>query len=78
MIEIRIEPMLEKQGKTFYWLAKETGLNHGSIWKFRHGLTKGIQFDVLEKICEALECQPGDILFLTGKKKSSKKKSFVS
>jgi putative transcriptional regulator len=73
MIEIRIEPLLKKQGKTFYWLAKETGLNHASIWKFRHGLTKGIQFDVLEKICEALECLPGDILILSRRKKSSNK-----
>jgi putative transcriptional regulator len=62
VIELRIEQMLEERGQTFYWLAKETGIGHTSLWRLRHGEAKGINFDFLERICRVLECQPGDIL----------------
>jgi putative transcriptional regulator len=45
-----------------YRLAKETGLSHSLLWKLRHGKTKGIKFDVLEKICEVFGCEPNDVL----------------
>jgi putative transcriptional regulator len=74
MIDFRLEPMLARRGRTFYWLAKETGLSHASLWKLRHGHTKGVRFDTLEAICDALECAPGDLLILTrGKKKGGNK-----
>ena len=64
MIEVRIEQLLEERGKTFYWLAKETGIGHTSLWRLRHEMSKGISFDFLERICRALECEPGDLLSL--------------
>ena len=75
MIELRIEQMLEERGQTFYWLSKETGIGHTSLWRLRHGEAKGISFDFLERICRALECQPGDILVRVddGKPKSTRK-----
>jgi putative transcriptional regulator len=45
-----------------YRLAKDTGLSHSLLWKLRHGKTKGIKFDVLERICKALGCEPNDLL----------------
>lgn len=64
MIEVRIEQLLEERGKTFYWLAKETGIGHTSLWRLRHEEAKSISFDFLERICRALECQPGELLML--------------
>lgn len=64
MIELRIEQLLEEREKTFYWLAKETGIGHTSLWRLRHGEAKGISYDFLERICHALECEPGDLLVL--------------
>lgn len=64
MIEVRIEQLLEERGKTFYWLSKETGIGHTSLWRLRHEVSKGIRFDYLELICRALECAPGDLLVL--------------
>ncbi|MCA1613966.1 MAG: helix-turn-helix transcriptional regulator [Acidobacteria bacterium] len=64
MIEVRIEQLLEERGKTFYWLAKETGIGHTSLWRLRHEQAKSISFDRLERICRALECEPGDLLTL--------------
>jgi putative transcriptional regulator len=71
MLEIRIEQLLEERGKTFYWLAKETGIGHTSLWRLRHEEAKSISFDFLERICRALECRPGDLLTLMDDKTAS-------
>jgi putative transcriptional regulator len=71
VIEVRIEQLLEERGKTFYWLAKETGIGHTSLWRLRHEEAKSISFDFLERICRALECHPGDLLTLIDHKPQS-------
>ena len=79
MIEVRIDQILEQRGRTFYWLAKETGISHTTLWRLKKAKAYGITLDTLEKICNALNCQPGDILRLApdpkAKKKSSKRKA---
>jgi putative transcriptional regulator len=62
MIEVQIDKLLKKQGRTFYWLAKETGISHTTLWRLKKRKALGINFDTLEKICQALACQPGDVL----------------
>ena len=62
MIEIRVDQLLEAHGRTFYWLAKETGISHTTLWRFKKGKALGINFETLEKMCQVLGCQPGDLL----------------
>lgn len=62
MIEIRIDELLEKRGRTFYWLAKQSGISHTTLWRLKKGKALGINFATLEKICEILDCVPGDLL----------------
>ena len=69
MIEIRIDSLLKSHGRTFYWLAKQTSISHTTLWRLKKGKAFGINFDTLEKVCQALECQPGDVLSLTNGKK---------
>ena len=83
MIEIRVDQLLEAQGRTFYWLAKETGISHTTLWRFKKGKALGINFQTLEKMCQVLGCQPGDLLtFVNGtesdKKRSTKKQASVT
>jgi putative transcriptional regulator len=73
MIEVKIDEVLEKRERSFYWLAKQTGISHTTLWRLKKGKAVGINFPTLEKICEALECQPGDILKI-GSEKSAEKK----
>jgi len=68
MIVPRIDRLLAKEKRSFYWLAKETGVSHTTLWRLKKGKAVGINFETLEKICRALKCQPGDILFLTNNK----------
>ena len=75
MIEIRIDELLEERGRTFYWLAKETGISHTTLWRLKKGKALGINFDTLEKICRGLNCQPGDVLKLADEKKAAKKRA---
>lgn len=70
MIVPRLDKLLANEKRTFYWLAKETGVSHTTLWRLKKGKAVGINFDTLEKICRALRCQPGDILFLTNGKTS--------
>jgi putative transcriptional regulator len=68
MIEIRVDELLEARGRTFYWLSKETGISHTTLWRLKKGKALGINFITLEKMCAALNCQPGEILKLASKK----------
>lgn len=74
MIEIRIDELLEHRGRSFYWLAKETGISHTTLWRLKKGKALGINFDTLEKMCLTLGCQPGDVLGHTNRKKITVKK----
>ena len=72
MIEIQVDQLLAGQGRTFYWLAKATGISHTTLWRLKKGKALGINFDTLEKICAALACQPGDVLAVANGKKKQK------
>jgi putative transcriptional regulator len=75
LIEIRIDELLAECGRTFYWLAKETGISHTTLWRLKKGRAVGINFPTLEQICRALSCQPGDVLKLADEKKAGKKRA---
>jgi len=72
MIRIRIDELLKQHQRSFYWLAKETGVSHTTLWRLKKDKAQGITFNTLERICKVLKCQPGDVLTL-GRAKPSKK-----
>ena len=73
MIIIRLDELLKQQERTFYWLAKETGISHTTLWRLKKDKALGINFDTLEKVCHALKCEPGDVLTVTNNHKRVKK-----
>ncbi len=75
MIEIRVDQLLAEHGRTFYWLAKETGISHTTLWRLKKGKALGINFETLEKMCQALKCQPGDVIALAPGRNGGKKSS---
>lgn len=62
MIVCKLKQLLEKEGKTLYWLSKETGVSYNSLKKLRDNETQAISWVVLEAVCEALDREPGDVL----------------
>ena len=56
MVKLRIAEILEEQGKTEYWLFRQTGLSdYSSFRKLVHNETSRIRFDTISRICEALD-----------------------
>jgi putative transcriptional regulator len=43
-------------------LAEFVGITEPNMSLLKQGKVKGIRFDTLERICEYLKCQPGDVL----------------
>lgn len=64
IIKVRIDELLEERERSFYWLSKQTGISHTTLWRLKKGKALGINFATLEKICKVLECAPGDVLKL--------------
>lgn len=62
MVEFTLKELLERIDKTPYWLAKQSGISYPTIDSIVKNTSKGIQIDTLDKICTALECEPGDII----------------
>ncbi len=57
-----IDVMLAKRKMSVTELAQIVGITMANISILKNGKAKAIRFSTLEAICEALECQPGDIL----------------
>jgi putative transcriptional regulator len=72
-IKVCIDERLEERGRSFYWLSKQTGVSHTTLWRLKKGKALGINFITLEKICQALDCAPGDILKFETEKKPLQK-----
>jgi putative transcriptional regulator len=61
MIQPRLTEMLADKGKSMYWLAQETGAAYTTLHRLGKGRANSVDFRVLDGICEALDCQPGDL-----------------
>lgn len=61
MLSLKINEILKQQGKTPYWLGKQTGISQNNIGKICNGETSTIRFDTIEKICKALNCSIDDL-----------------
>ena len=61
-IVVRLDVMLARRKMRSRELAERIGITEQNLSLLKSGKVKGIRFDTLEKICEALECQPGDII----------------
>lgn len=68
MIEVRLKGLLESRGRTRYWLAQETGIQYKTLARIEQAESSNrIELRVLDEICRALECQPGDLLIFVNK-----------
>jgi putative transcriptional regulator len=74
-IRMALVDLLEERGRSLYWLAKEMGTDYTTMHRFKSGKAGGITFDMLGRICTALECLPGDLLIPIDEKPEVKKKS---
>ena len=62
MIYLNLDLAMRKKGIGLIELAQKVGITNANMSLLKNGKVKGVRFDTLNKICEILECQPGDIL----------------
>ena len=65
MIKLNVLALLEKQGKTKYWLYKQLGMSYQNFNKMVNNETKSIQYDNIETLCLLLSCTPNDLFLIT-------------
>ncbi len=61
-IIVNLDVMLAKRKMSSGALAEQIGITQANLSILKTGKAKAIRFSTLEKICEVLQCQPGDIL----------------
>ena len=59
---VNLDVMLAKRKMQSSELAENIGITPANLSILKTGKAKAIRFSTLEAICEALDCQPGDIL----------------
>lgn len=61
-IIINIDVMLARRKMSVTLLAEKIGITMANLSILKNGKARAIRFSTLEAICQALNCQPGDIL----------------
>lgn len=61
-MKVILNDTLKQRGKSQYWLAHQTGIAASTLNNLCNNKTSGVQFYVLDKICDALNCDISDIL----------------
>jgi putative transcriptional regulator len=61
-IIVHLDVMLARRKIKSKDLAEAIGITEANMSLLKQGKVKGVRFDTLEKICEHLNCQPGDLL----------------
>ena len=61
-IIVNVDVMMATRKMSSQELAEKIGITQANLSILKTGKAKAVRFSTLEAICQALECQPGDIL----------------
>jgi putative transcriptional regulator len=61
-IEIHLDKLLADRGMTLTQLSEQVGVTIVNLSILKNGRAKAIRFSTLTRLCEALDCQPGDLM----------------
>ena len=61
-IVVTLDVMLARRKRRAKDLAAEIGMTEANLSLLKSGKVKGVRFDTLAKLCDALDCTPGDLL----------------
>jgi len=61
-IAVKLDDVLQARGMTLTELADRIGITLVNLSILKTGKARAIRFSTLEAICDALDCQPGDLL----------------
>jgi putative transcriptional regulator len=61
-VVVRLDRLLEERGMTLTELAQRVDITVVNLSILKNGRARAIRFSTLGALCEALDCQPGDLL----------------
>ena len=61
-IAVHLDRLLEERDMTLTELAQRVGISVVNLSILKNGRARAVRFSTLAALCEALECQPGDVL----------------
>lgn len=61
-IIVNLDQMMSKRKMSLTELSEKVGITMANLSILKQGHARAVRFTTLEKICEVLDCQPGDIL----------------
>ena len=61
-IVVKLDDLLHERRMTLTELSERVGITLANLSILKTGKARAIRFSTLEAICEALQCQPGDLL----------------
>lgn len=62
MIYVRVNEILKEKKKSKYWFIKNMEGGYQALSHLMNNETVSIRFETLEKMCNILDCEPGDII----------------
>jgi putative transcriptional regulator len=70
-IMVKLDDILHERRMTLTELSEKIGITLANLSILKTGKARAVRFSTLEAICEALQCQPGDLLEYAGKQKAT-------
>lgn len=61
-VRVHLDKVLADRGMTLTELSEQVGMTLANLSILKTGKARAVRFSTLAALCEALECQPGDLL----------------
>ncbi len=65
MVKLNALDLLEKNGKTKYWLYKQLGMSYQNFSKMINNQTRSIRYENIETLCLLFNCTPNELFEIT-------------
>lgn len=65
MVTLDVLNLLEKRGRTKYWLYKQLDMSYQNFNRMVNNQTKSIRYENIETLCQLLECSPNELFRFT-------------
>ena len=61
MVRLNVQALLDKKGKTRYWLYTQLGMSYQNFKNMIDNKTQSIRYDRIETLCLLLDCTPNEL-----------------
>ncbi|MFB9904518.1 helix-turn-helix domain-containing protein [Allokutzneria oryzae] len=61
-VRVHLDRLLAERGVTLTELSERVGVTQANLSILKNGRARAIRFSTLARLCEVLDCQPGDLL----------------